>query len=61
MLDKLLSTLKALIESANAVGMQVWAIIILLIGGVLTVAKQHDTGSMVIGGGLALLQHKNQQ
>lgn len=52
--------LKNLIATLNDVGMQVWAIIILVIGAVLVLAHQADHGSMVVGGGLALLQHKQQ-
>lgn len=50
--------LKNLIGTLNDVGMQVWAIIILFIGAVLVLAHQADHGSMVVGGGLTLLQHK---
>lgn len=52
--------LKNLIVTLNDVGMQVWAIIILVIGAVLVLAHQADHGSMVVGGGLTLLQHKQQ-
>lgn len=55
-----LNTLKTLIDALNGVGMQVWAIVILVIGAALVVAHQADHGSMVVGGGLALLQHKLQ-
>jgi hypothetical protein len=61
MFEKFLTNAKALIESVNSIGMQVWAIVILLIGAVLTGLKQHETASMVIGGALALLQHPKSQ
>jgi hypothetical protein len=60
-MEKILNTLKALIGTLNDVSMQVWAIIILVIGAVLVLAHQAEHGSMVVGGGLTLLQHKQEQ
>jgi hypothetical protein len=53
-----LNTLKTLIDALNGVGMQVWAIIIMVIGASLIALHQAEHGSMIIGGSLALLQHK---
>jgi hypothetical protein len=58
-MDKFLALLKGLIDSVNLVSSQVWAITILLIGAVLVGIHQGEHGSMVIGGGLALLQHRS--
>jgi hypothetical protein len=50
--------LKDFIATLNDVSMAVWAIVILGVGAVLVLAHQGEHGSMVVGGGLALLQHK---
>jgi len=52
--------LKNLIGTLNDVGMQVWAIVILLIGASLIALHAAEHGSMIVGGSLALLQHKQQ-
>lgn len=59
-LSKAFGGLKGLIEAANGVQMQVWAIVILAIGAGLVALHQAEHGSMIIGGSLALLQHKQQ-
>jgi hypothetical protein len=52
--------LKNLIGTLNDVSMQVWAIVILLIGASLIALHAAEHGSMIVGGSLALLQHKQQ-
>jgi hypothetical protein len=57
-MEKFLNTLKNLIGTLNEVDMQVWAIVILLIGAGLIALHAAEHGSMIVGGSLALLQHK---
>jgi hypothetical protein len=56
-IERAMGAFKSLIEALNSIGMQVWAIVILIIGAGLVMAHQADHGSMIVGGGLALLQH----
>jgi hypothetical protein len=58
-MDKFLSILKSFIEALNGVGMQVWAIVILVIGASLVAIHQAEHGSMIIGGSLALLSTRH--
>lgn len=58
MFSKFFSALKDVIDTLNGVQMQVWAIVILVVGATLIAIHQAEHGSMIIGGSLALLQHK---
>jgi hypothetical protein len=57
-MSKFLEILKSLIDAVNGVGMQVWAIVIMVIGALLIAIHQAEHGSMIVGDSLALLQHK---
>lgn len=46
------------IEEVNEISMSVWAVVILVIGAILVCIGEREGGLMLIGGGLALLQHK---
>lgn len=59
MLSKIFIAIKDAISALNAVEMQVWAIVILVIGAALIALHAAEHGSMIVGGSLALLQHKN--
>jgi hypothetical protein len=46
------------ILEVNEISMQVWAVVILMIGATLVCVGEREGGLMLVGGGLALLQHK---
>jgi hypothetical protein len=46
------------ILEVNEISMQVWAVVILIIGAILVCIGEREGGMMLVGGGLALLQHK---
>jgi hypothetical protein len=55
--------MKELIETVNKIETNVWAIVALLLGAItvaVCVVCKHETspGTMIIGGSLAILQHK---
>ena len=47
-----------IIQEVNEINMQVWAVVILIIGATLVFIGEREGGMMLVGGGLALLQHK---
>ena len=47
------------IQEMNTVNMQVWAVVILIVGAILVCIGEHDGGLMLVGGGFALLPHKS--
>ncbi|HEY3987960.1 MAG TPA: hypothetical protein VGM02_01595 [Acidobacteriaceae bacterium] len=57
-MSKIFAALQAAIQVLNGIEMQVWAIVILAIGAGLIAIHQAEHGSMIVGGSLALLQHK---
>jgi hypothetical protein len=46
------------IQALDDINNQVWAAVFVLCGAGLIALGQHDGGTLLIGGGLALLQHK---